>query len=230
MKNNYLKILTLIFALFTLGMQCGDDWEDQFENILDAELQLEVIPSQEKYKINDTISIVAIIEGRSLKEMDSDKTIEVECADIPIRFYVGVRYVNSNLKESDDLFKLIADTINIKNYNIESDGQCSKIELMIPTELHDKGEISLLKIIPNREGIFMMSPTQHSEFIINRADSCDSENPVLDYVNLDYVFDVEDTNKELIDESPLPENVFYRGDPIPSRTDEKRIFWFRITQ
>jgi len=224
------KIILFSFILLTLGFQCHEDEDEQFENIFELELPFEIAPVQKEYKINDTIQISSLIENRSLKDLNSQNQIEIECTSIPIRFYIGVRHSNINQIDSDKLFEIIVDTNNFQNHQIENNGQYSNFEANISEDIFDNEEISIMKIIPKRKGVYMMNPFHFEDIFINRNENCNETNPTFDKGNMNHIFAVGDSNQDLLDESPLPPNVFISGDRIPRLTEEKRIFWFKVIE
>ncbi|MDQ3142022.1 MAG: hypothetical protein M3Q56_07230 [Bacteroidota bacterium] len=228
MKKDKFKIIISFIILLTFGFKCGVNEDDQYENIFELELPFEIITVQREYKISDTIQISAIINNNSLKELRSQKQIAIKCTDIPIYFYVGVRHENFNLLDSDDLFEMIIDTLNFKNHHIENNGQFSEFQANISEDIFNKEEVSIMKLIPKRKGIFMINPDRFGAVFINSNGDCNATNPILDKGIMNYIFDVVDSNKELLKESPLPESVFISGDRVPILTAEKRIFWFKV--
>jgi hypothetical protein len=226
MKNINLKIIILFtFALFTLGLQCPDD---EFENYYDLELPYKVVPSQKEYKINDTILISALIYNRSLKDVNSMSPIDIKCADIPVWFYIGVRQYDYNLLDSSNVFDIIVDTLNVKDHKVKYNAQFSSFKAYIPQDVIDKEEISLIKIVPKKKGIYMVNPLHFNYVYINTNDDCNAESPTYDLGSMINVFDVADTNPELLNESLLTSNTHISGDRISALTKEGRIFWFKI--
>ncbi|MBK8747792.1 MAG: hypothetical protein IPM04_07945 [Saprospiraceae bacterium] len=43
-----------------------------------------------------------------------------------------------------------------------------------------------------------------------------------------HLFNVINNNPELLDQSPLPPNVFSSNDQTQKFTDEKRMYWFQV--
>lgn len=224
------RIILFFCILLTFGFQCNEDEDEQFENIFELELPFKITPVQKEYKINDTIQISCFIKDRSLKDLNSQNEIELVCTDIPMRFYVGLRYSNTNLIDADKVFDVIIDTINFQDYQIENNGQNSRFEANISEDIFDRGEISIMKIIPKKIGVYMANPNLYRDLFINRVQDCNETNPMFDKGIMNHVFDVLNTNPELIDESPLPHTVFISGDRVPRKTEEKRIFWFKVIE
>ena len=102
------------------------------------------------------------------------------------------------------------------------------MEANIAEDVLDKGEIAIMKLIPKRKGIFMINPNVYKSIFINSTGDCNATNPLLDKGNMRQLFDVVDSNPELINESPLPQNVFISGDAIPLLTVQKRVYWFKV--
>ena len=230
MKIDKLIIVLAFITLITFGFQCEENEDDRYGNIYELELPFEIFPVQKQYKINDTLQIIALINDRSLKDLISDNQVAINCTDIPIYFYVGVRVSDFNQLESDDLFEMIIDTNNFKNYHLESNGQYSELKANIAEDILDKGEIDIMKLIPKAKGIFMINPNSYNSIFINSTGDCNATNPILDKGNMNYLFDVVDSNPELINESPLPNNVFISGDKIPILTVQNRIYWFKVSE
>lgn len=222
------KIILFFIILLIIGFQCPEDEEDLFENIYELELPYKIAPVQKEYRINDTIQIFALIEDQSLKDLNSQNLVRIECSNIPIRLYIGVRHSNINLIDDDNLFETIIDTINFQDYRFGNSGQSSNLIANISEDVFDDGEISIMKIVPKRKGVYMINPYQVKAIIMNRNENCNEMDPVFDKGDMNYIFDVENSNPELLDESPLPHNVFIVGDHVPSGTEEKRIFWFKV--
>ncbi len=230
MKIIHQKLIVLFFVFLTFGFQCDDGELFQVENNFEFELPFEVFPVQKEYKINDTIQIFTRIENNSLKDLNSNEQIEIECIDLPIRFYVGVRYFNINEFDSEPLFELVIEATNFQVYSVENNGQASNFVANISEDLFDKETIKIINIIPKRTGIFMMNLFQFGDIYMNRAEDCSSTDPIYDLVNMTHLFDVDDSNPELLEESPLPSNVILSEDSHIRLTEEKRIFWFKVVE
>lgn len=203
MEIGKFKIILPFLILLTFGFQCGKDEDDQYENIFELDLPFNISPIQKEYRINDTIEISAIIENKSLLDLNTQALVEIECTDIPITFYIGVRLTNFNELNSDNLFEIIVDTLNFQNFEIENNGQYSKFKANISEDIFNKEEISTMKIIPKRKGIYMMDPSNFKDIFINRNENCNETNPTLDKGKMNYIFNVSNSNPELLVESPF---------------------------
>jgi len=226
MKIGVLKIIHSVLILLTFGFQCDEVY---VKPVYELELPYKVFPVKKEYHINDTIQISAIIKDRSLKDLYSQNLVELKCADIRVWFYAGVRIENYNLLTSDNVFEAIVDTLNFPNYQIENNGQFSKFEAQMADSIFYKEEIAILKLIPKKKGIFMLEPYD-SIIRINKAENCDTIYPIIDLGEMNHIFDIANTNPELLEESPLPHNTFISGDHVPRETAEKRIFWFKVIE
>lgn len=225
MKVSFLNILLPGIILLTFGFQCVEEAQYTYQ----LELPFDLSPVQKEYHTGDTIQISAIINGRSLSDLSTQGTVEIVCNDIPVTFYVGVRHSNYNLLNDVDLFDIIVDTLNIRYDQLENNGQFSRLAAYISESVFDKEEIAVMKLVLKRKGIFMLYPYP-SYMKINRAMNCDSIYPTVEWNTLNYLFDVADSNPELLAESPLPQNVFIEGDRVPGLTEQKRIFWFKVIE
>ena len=220
MKINFQTSLLLFITLILYGFQCNK--EDNYTYNL--ELPFQVSPIKKAYKINDTIEIKAFINNRKLKDLISLNQIELNCSDIPFTLYVGVRESDFNQLQNSNLFETIIDTTIFKDFQIENNGQYYKLTAKILDKFLDKNEISIIKLIPKKKGIYMIRPLLNEIAIFT---NCNDLNAT--YIGLlSPIFDVDNTNPELLDKSPLPKNVFISGDQIPISTNEKRIFWLEI--
>ena len=85
-----------------------------------------------------------------------------------------------------------------------------------------------MKLVHKKTGIFMIDPNDYVNLFINKADSCNTTPPIYEEGILNPIFNVADSNPELLEESPLPNNVIISGDHVPGQTAEKRIFWFKV--
>lgn len=222
------KIILFFFVLLTFGFQCGEEDNNYWEYSGQLELPYEALPLKQEYKINDTIQLLSIIENGSLKDKVSQNVIEIECTDIPINLYVGVRYADHNQINSNDMFQLIIDTVNFQDYELKSNGQYSTFRADISEDIFYKEEIAVMSIIPKKTGVFMISPYNPEFITINRNENCNPINPSLERWGMNSIF-LNGSNPELIEESPLPPNVISSNDKIPILTEEKRIFWFKVT-
>jgi hypothetical protein len=227
MKSITSPMLLLSVILLTYGFQCKED--DEFENIYELELPFKVSPVKKEYRINDTISIAVILRDRSLKDLLSKEQILIECTDIPIVFSAGVRYSDFNLLNSDNVFEVVVDTDNFPHHELTNNGQFSSFSSFLSEDIFDKEQIDIVKLIPKKKGVFMINPAHFKNIFINRAELCDEFNPVYDKGIMRHIFDVPNTNPELLQESPLPGFVIISGDQIPKHTNEKRVFWFKVT-
>jgi len=220
MKINIQISLILFITLIIYGFQCNK--EDDFKYNL--ELPFQITPIKKTYKINDTIEIKAIINERKLKDLISQNLIEVNCSDIPFTLYIGVRESDFNQLQDKNLFETIIDTTTFKNNQIENNGQYYKLSTKILNKFLDNNEISIIKLIPQKKGVYLIMPQLN--YIANYSDCNDLRATYNSF--LTPIFDVDNTNPELLDKSPLPKNVFISGDRIPILTNEKRIFWLEI--
>ena len=91
----------------------------------------------------------------------------------------------------------------------------------------EKEQISVIKIVLKRKGVFRISPNGKAIFIHYDLD-CNTFNPILDKGNMTHLFNVINNNPELLDQSPLPPNVFSSNDQTQKFTDEKRMYWFQV--
>jgi len=226
MKMDHLKIILFFIILLTFGFQCDEDIKPVYE----FELPYIVSPVKKEYHVNDTIRISVIIKDRSLKDLKSKNLVEIKCTDIPVWFSVGVREPNYNLLSSNNVFETIVDSLNFPYSEIENNGQYSKFRARVNDSIFYKEEIVIMKLILKKTGIFMMDPNDYDNIFISKTDSCSTTHQFYDEGILNHIFDVADSNPELLEESPLPSNVYISGDHVPWQTAEKRIFWFKVIE
>ena len=127
MKINHFNIILLSLVLLTFGFQC----DEEVEPVYDFELPYQVSPAKKEYHINDTIRISTFIKDRSLKDLSSQKQVELMCTDLPVRFYAGVRWSNDNLLNSMAVFETIVDSVNFSFTEIENNSQYSKCRVWV---------------------------------------------------------------------------------------------------
>ena len=227
MKTSKLITLLSLLLLITYGFTCGISEEEEYNNIYDLELPLEIFPVQKVYRINDTITLAATIKDHRLKDLRTQNLIEISCTGIPIGINIGVRHADFNLQKDDDLFEIIVDTSNFPIYELENNGQISYFKSFIEESIIEKEQISVIKIVLKRKGVFRISPNGKAIFIHYDLD-CNTFNPILDKGNMTHLFTVINNNPELLDQSPLPPNVFSSNDQTQKFTDEKRMYWFQV--
>ena len=99
MKTSKLITLLSLLLLITYGFTCGISEEEEYNNIYDLELPLEIFPVQKVYRINDTITLAATIKDHRLKDLRTQNLIEISCTGIPIGINIGVRHADFNLQK-----------------------------------------------------------------------------------------------------------------------------------
>lgn len=225
MKTSKLITLLSLLLLITYGFTCGISEEEEYNNIYDLELPLEYFRckgiSNKWYNY-----LAATIKDHRLKDLRTQNLIEISCTGIPIGINIGVRHADFNLQKDDDLFEIIVDTSNFPIYELENNGQISYFKSFIEESIIEKEQISVIKIVLKRKGVFRISPNGKAIFIHYDLD-CNTFNPILDKGNMTHLFNVINNNPELLDQSPLPPNVFSSNDQTQKFTDEKECIGFR---
>ena len=228
MKTTILKLTLFFSILLTFGFQCGE--EEQYSPIYELELPFQVLPAQKEYKINDTISIRAIINDKSLKDLKTQNLIEIKCTDIPIEFSVIQRDIDLNPIDTTQSFDVIIDSLNFPNPQLVNKNGYLIIETSIAEDIINKEDIGLLKLVPKKKGIYMMDPFHYQDIYVSRAETCNTTDPLYDSGIMSHLFLVADIHPELADETPLPSNIIVSGGNSQQLIDEKRVFFFKVVE
>lgn len=218
--------LLLMGSIMTMAFQCGEE-EPLIRNSYLLDLPLKVYPAKKEYTFNDTLSI-SVFLGDRLNDRLSKEKVELLCEDISLEFTVGVRHIDMGLVSTDNLFNLTEPNLDLEDVQIESNGQFVQFRATIPNEILSKGKIQLIRIIPERSGVYMIRPTKTKELLINNQVDCDSIPIEYDYATFYSWFDMETNNPELIEEAPLPSDNI--TDVIPQLTEIQQIYWFKVTE
>ncbi|MFN8278732.1 MAG: hypothetical protein U0V49_00460 [Saprospiraceae bacterium] len=228
---NTKKILFLmpLLSLLLCDFQCNKDFDSYYRNIYDLELPFKVFPAKKTYKVNDTIRIYIVVHNNSMYDQRTGQWVDIHCSDVPIYVYAGVREENYIRRDSSALFDIVVDSTSLSYHTIVSNGQFTSLRANITESALNKGEISLIYLVPKKKGVYLINPTAYYFIEIREPGMCNDLNSITDKGNLIQKFDIPDTNPELIKESPLPDNVFISGDQIPILTKDKRVFWLKIT-
>lgn len=223
MKHSIFFLLCI--GILLMALKCEDDPDSRNHYIFD--MPFKVYPAQKEYQVNDTFSL-SVFLGERLRDTITDQEINIFCEDLNISFTVGVRHIDNTLSGNENLFSFSHPNLELENIEMESNGQFLKFTATIPNHIFPKGKIQLLKIIPKREGVYMIQPSKMRHLLINNQVPCDSIPALYDVASFHEWFNMDTNNPELLEEAPLPPDV--TSDIIPILTERNGIYWFKVIE